>query len=101
MVGMPYPNPSDPELQERLAFVDRQVQQAQQAQKAQQAQRAAGAGLGPAKGSPPQAAAGPGSSASASRQYYEDLCMKAVNQCVGRVSLLAPWLMPPSLNISF
>ena len=48
MVGLPYPSPSDPELVERLRFLD----------------RAAGQG--------------------ASRDHYNDLCMRAVNQSIGR-----------------
>jgi chromosome transmission fidelity protein 1 len=58
VVGLPYPNPEDPELQERMRFLDRQQAQT---------------------GNPPTG------SISAGREYYEDLCMKAVNQCVGRV----------------
>ena len=50
MVGMPYPNPYDPELLERQRFAVAQ---------------AAG-----------QERAG--------RDYYERLCMRAVNQCIGR-----------------
>jgi chromosome transmission fidelity protein 1 len=46
---MPYPNPTDPELQERMAFLDK------------------------------------GGTSFTGQQYYEDLCMKAVNQCIGRV----------------
>jgi len=53
MVGLPYPNHADPELQERLKFVDRSTQ---------------GAECG----------------GQASREHYLNLCMKAVNQCVGR-----------------
>eukprot|EP00887_Chlorella_sp_A99_P000340 scaffold13.g340.t1 len=68
MVGLPYPNPSDPELQERIAFADRTA-----------AAAAAGA-AGPAPASASAAAGG-----AAGRQYYQDLCMKAVNQCIGRV----------------
>lgn len=56
VVGLPFPNPADPELRERMAYLDRTT-----------------AGTrGPGEPSP-------------GRQYYEDLCMKAVNQCVGRV----------------
>ena len=54
MVGMPYPNPQDPELQERMRFMDRQA----------------------AEATPPRP--------SPSKEYYVNLCMKAVNQCVGR-----------------
>jgi chromosome transmission fidelity protein 1 len=57
VVGMPYPNPSDPELKERMAFID----------KAARISRLQG---GPVY---------------SSQQYYEDLCMKAVNQSIGRV----------------
>jgi chromosome transmission fidelity protein 1 len=45
MVGLPYPNPQDPELVERMRYLDSQ-------------------GIG--------------------KDYYTNLCMKAVNQCIGR-----------------
>lgn len=51
VVGLPYPNPSDPELQERLRYIDHCSGQNGQ---------------------------------SASREHYSNLCMKAVNQCIGR-----------------
>lgn len=53
ILGMPYPNPSDPELQERMRFFD--------------------------------AAAKAGQPGITGREYYDNLCMNAVNQCVGRV----------------
>ncbi len=53
VLGMPYPNPSDPELQERMRFLDA-------------ASRAGQPGI-------------------SGREYYDNLCMNAVNQCVGRV----------------
>jgi Helicase C-terminal domain len=59
VVGLPFPNPSDPELRERMAYLDNR------------------GAAGPPGGSPQEPSPG--------RQYYEDLCMKAVNQCVGRV----------------
>ncbi|KAK9792715.1 hypothetical protein WJX73_001436 [Symbiochloris irregularis] len=61
MLGLPYPNPTDPELCERMRYLDNHQ--------------------------PHTAAATPGrsGSTSAGQQYYEDLCMKAVNQCIGRV----------------
>ena len=108
MIGMPYPNPTDAELQERMRFMDEQ-------QQLQHAQRPASAG-GPANGpatcdgqvlsvhESDRTAAGAcdhmanrnkasrstnhqaaGKALTAGREYYEDLCMKAVNQCVGRV----------------
>lgn len=56
MVGLPYPSPSDPELVERLRSID----------------RASLHGSGQ-HGGPP-----------ASRGHYQDLCMRAVNQSIGR-----------------
>jgi hypothetical protein len=50
MVGMPYPNPHDPELLERQRFAVAQADGHEQA----------------------------------GRDYYERLCMRAVNQCIGR-----------------
>jgi len=66
MVGLPYPNPSDPELQERLKYID----------------RTAAAGQGGSAPPPSQPSQQGGNSAS--REHYINLCMKAVNQCVGR-----------------
>ncbi|EDW75043.1 uncharacterized protein Dwil_GK19963 [Drosophila willistoni] len=48
VVGLPYPNRTSPELQERMRHLDEKL--------------------------------GPG----AGNEYYENLCMKAVNQCIGR-----------------
>jgi len=49
VVGLPYPNPTDPELRERMAYLDKR-------------------GAGGARGA----------------EYYENLCMRAVNQSIGR-----------------
>jgi chromosome transmission fidelity protein 1 len=59
MVGMPYGNPADPELRERMAYLDRR-----------------GGGARGASAPPP--ASSPG------REYYENLCLRAVNQSIGR-----------------
>ncbi|CAN0237016.1 unnamed protein product, partial [Phaeothamnion confervicola] len=48
MVGLPYPDSRDPELRQRMAYLD----------------RATGAGAG--------------------REYYQSICMRAVNQSIGR-----------------
>ncbi|KAG0566399.1 hypothetical protein M758_7G058100 [Ceratodon purpureus] len=69
MVGLPYPSPSDPELIERMRYIDQL----------------------------PAAEVGVGNSVTASngnlvlqrcgqrgREYYDNLCMKAVNQSIGR-----------------
>jgi chromosome transmission fidelity protein 1 len=70
VLGLPYPNPSDPELRERMAHFD--------------ALAASGAGSGGRTGG-----GGGGSSGEnrpfTGRDYYEGLCFKAVNQAVGRV----------------
>ncbi|XP_050068650.1 ATP-dependent DNA helicase DDX11 [Anopheles maculipalpis] len=53
VVGLPYPNRTSPELNERMRYLDRCL---------------TSSGTGPSPGS----------------EYYENLCMKAVNQCIGR-----------------
>ncbi|KAG0370665.1 helicase C-terminal domain-containing protein [Gamsiella multidivaricata] len=64
MVGMPFPNKGSVELQERMRYMD-QVQQQELGQQ-QQASKAA----------PLRMTAG--------SEYYENLCMRAVNQSIGR-----------------
>uniref|UniRef100_A0A182VWI0 DNA 5'-3' helicase n=1 Tax=Anopheles minimus TaxID=112268 RepID=A0A182VWI0_9DIPT len=54
VVGLPYPNRTSPELIERMRYLDRSLT------------TSGGAG------------------SSAGNEYYENLCMKAVNQCIGR-----------------
>ncbi|EGD76290.1 hypothetical protein PTSG_00993 [Salpingoeca rosetta] len=56
MVGLPYPNRHSPALQEKMAYLDKR----------------AGSGARNANGQSPGEA------------YYENLCMKAVNQSIGR-----------------
>ena len=97
---MPYPNPTDPELQERMRFMDDQQQQLQQhasrpvpmtaepgtsgaAAVSSHAHDVTKAGMHSASQVKRGQAAG--ITMTAGREYYEDLCMKAVNQCVGRV----------------
>jgi len=58
MVGLPYPDRSDPELQQKMAFLDSRPR------------GASGAAASPAQ--------------SAGSEYYENLCMRAVNQSIGR-----------------
>lgn len=57
MVGLPYPDRSDPELRQKMAFLD-----------ARQLARRSGTG----------------GAADAGNEYYENLCMRAVNQSIGR-----------------
>jgi len=54
MVGLPYPNPRDPVLVEKMKYISAKA-----------------------------TAIGSSSTLSA-RQYYENLCMRAVNQSIGR-----------------
>eukprot|EP00890_Picochlorum_soloecismus_P002305 jgi/Picsp_1/3075/NSC_01297-R1_atp-dependent rna helicase ddx11-like protein 8-like len=61
MVGLPYPNPSDPELKERMNYMDRSFAET----------------IGDSESAI-------GKAALSSREYYTNLCMKAVNQCIGR-----------------
>jgi len=71
MVGMPYPNPSDPELVERMKSLDTQ-------------DRAAGAASQP--GAP-----------SSGRTFYEDLCMKVSAFVDGAADAPSPLFPPPLL----
>ncbi|KAK3829017.1 MAG: helicase C-terminal domain-containing protein [Benniella sp.] len=64
MVGMPFPNKASAELQERMRYMD-QVQQQEQVQ------------FQPTMTSSPQRT-------TAGSEYYENLCMRAVNQSIGR-----------------
>ncbi len=73
MVGLPYPNARDPELLERLRFLDRPVG----ALRDRDANGYTGARAPPPAGS----ALKPGTRA---WDFYENLCMKAVNQSIGR-----------------
>jgi len=61
MVGLPYPNPSDPELKERMNYIERNFTET----------------IGDSESSYAKVAL-------SSREYYTNLCMKAVNQCIGR-----------------
>lgn len=69
MVGMPYPNKGSPELQERMRYMD-QVQQQELLQSS--------SSLTPTRPSTSMTRMTAGS------EYYENLCMRAVNQSIGR-----------------
>ena len=53
VVGLPYPNKNNPELIEKMAYLNKNINQGENKQ------------------------------ANFGQQYYENLCMKAVNQCIG------------------
>lgn len=95
VVGMPYPNARDPELRERMLYLDASASTRaapappagpppSAAARAEAGAAAGGCSASGSAGSGAQPPAGRGGALSG-RQYYEDLCMKAVNQCVGRV----------------
>ena len=62
MIGLPYPNPHDPELKERMDFERFKV-----ARMASSSHGAASRGL-----------------EDAGKEFYENICMRAVNQSIGR-----------------
>jgi chromosome transmission fidelity protein 1 len=68
VLGLPYPDMRDPELQERLAHADRRA--AATSASARVPGRSGGADVG--------------AIGAAGRKLYTNLCMQAVNQCVGR-----------------
>lgn len=70
MVGMPFPNKGSPELQERMRYMD-QVQQ-------QELLLQSSSSLTPARPSTSMTRMTAGS------EYYENLCVRAVNQSIGR-----------------
>jgi chromosome transmission fidelity protein 1 len=83
VLGLPYPNPSDPELRERMAHFDALARRGGLGGCAGSGGNGNGGGGGDGHG---------GALASSSserlftgRDYYEGLCFKAVNQAVGRV----------------
>ncbi|GAQ88396.1 Helicase [Klebsormidium nitens] len=78
MVGLPYPSKTDPELQERMQYLERGLDLTQ-------------LGLSPsADGLGPETPGGERVGAAVTvrkgrgHEYYENLCMKAVNQSIGR-----------------
>lgn len=81
IAGLPYPNPSDPELKERMAYLDRKKQTGMQT-----------IGVGPGRhqalpassSSTASASSSSSSSASSGRDWYENTTMRAVNQAIGR-----------------
>ncbi|KAI1317101.1 DEAD H (Asp-Glu-Ala-Asp His) box helicase 11 [Mortierella claussenii] len=66
MVGMPFPNKGSAELQERMRYMDQVQQQELQQQQRQQGKMPSSIRM------------------TAGSEYYENLCMRAVNQSIGR-----------------
>ena len=64
MLGLPFPNPTDMELKEHMRYLD---------------------GLSATSADSCEAKMLPVPQQTGGQQYYQDLCMKAVNQCIGRV----------------
>jgi chromosome transmission fidelity protein 1 len=67
VVGLPYPHRFDPELREKMRRLNAS---------APPAGNSAGSGISNSAGGPPARSLG--------EQYYEHLCMRAVNQSIGR-----------------
>lgn len=63
VVGLPFPNKNSPELSEKMKYLDKIAAEQKSTAAATVAANAAGF---------------------SSTEYYENLCMKAVNQCIGR-----------------
>ena len=95
VLGMPYANPSDPAVSERMAYLDRHAAAAPSASTRKQATTALGTtsrgvverggtkldvGDGGACGGPE-----PGGLGLTGREWYEDMCMRSLNQSIGRV----------------
>jgi len=78
MVGLPYPDCTDPELQQKMAFLDDQ-QRDQQRGRLSHAQSGEAASSSSSKRCLSKAFV-----PSAGQEYYENLCMRAVNQSIGR-----------------
>jgi hypothetical protein len=68
MVGLPYPNPRDPVLVEKMKYISA---------------KAAACSTSPSSSSPRRGVTTSAPVMSA-RQYYENACMRAVNQSIGR-----------------
>ena len=88
VLGLPYPNPSDPELRERVRYLDGAAARRAAAAPAAAAAAGGGAAAGAAAGAgaaAPAPSAASTAAAGGGAQYYEDLCFRAVNQAVGRV----------------
>jgi len=69
VVGMPYGNPQDLELKERMAYLDK---------------RGSGGGLGASGGELESPSIPHTATTSPGREYYENLCLRVVNQSIGR-----------------
>ncbi|CAD7939126.1 unnamed protein product [Amoebophrya sp. A120] len=89
VVGMPYPNPQDPVLQEKMKFLDARVRSHHELYNQTNSNSCQNSSA-PADITSSSAATGspnPPSHASAplcGKDYYQMRCMKAVNQCIGR-----------------
>ena len=67
MVGLPYANPEEPELKARMRYLDER-----------------GGGFGADRDAPGSSKKNDATTKTRGRRYYEALCMRSVNQSVGR-----------------
>ena len=77
VVGLPYPNSKDPELAERMKFLNQREAQHANATRTKHTSDQGGAGCAAAGSAARKPARTPG------EEYYENLCMNAVNQSIG------------------
>ena len=77
VVGLPYPNSKDPELAERMKFLNQREAQHANATRTKHTSDQGGAGCAAATSAARKPARTPG------EEYYENLCMNAVNQSIG------------------
>ncbi|CAI5458628.1 unnamed protein product [Closterium sp. Yama58-4] len=106
VVGQPFPSPSDPELNERMRFIDRLAGNSSRSIGTTAPESVAGRQGGctarPAELSDGQAAGAVAavlrSCGSKGRQLYEDICAKAVNQSIAL--FLLPFPLPHTFLVS-
>merc|ERR1712139_414312 len=85
MVGLPFPDKSDPELLQKIAYLDEQERERKRQHQERQDRRSKLAKNGVML---PKSNFRGGSNnlsmSTAGKEYYENLCMRAVNQSIGR-----------------
>jgi chromosome transmission fidelity protein 1 len=90
MVGLPYPNPTDIELKAKMEYLDERQRIHQRSSSSSSgggSSAMASSVVTVAGAAAAAAAAGAGAAAGGGgggREFYESLCMKAVNQSIGR-----------------
>eukprot|EP00613_Pedinella_sp_CCMP2098_P006935 CAMPEP_0171594416 /NCGR_PEP_ID=MMETSP0990-20121206/676_1 /TAXON_ID=483369 /ORGANISM="non described non described, Strain CCMP2098" /LENGTH=180 /DNA_ID=CAMNT_0012155101 /DNA_START=185 /DNA_END=727 /DNA_ORIENTATION=- len=86
MVGLPYPDRSDPELIQKIDYLNKRQQTEVEMKHKQEAISNGSSFLGAAPSSSLLSSSKPATpnGSNAGNDYYENLCMRAVNQSIGR-----------------